>query len=135
MADAQVLRELADEVESLSKEGSFDVECRILTALYPQVHVAGGVALWIDEDRPAVRVRIRSCTRSIDDAADLMPEGWFASVRQTLDGVWSTWARRAVPLGMQPEPPRGCARTEALARTACALRALAADLEGKTTNA
>lgn len=66
MADARALRDLAQEVERLSKEGDFDVECRILTTLYPQVEVMHGIALWTEGALGGTRIRVDSYTRSID---------------------------------------------------------------------
>lgn len=125
MADARVLRDLAEEVERLPKEGSFDVECRILTTLYSQVEVMHGVATWTEGDCGGTRIRIDNYTRSIDAAADLMPAGWSPEIVKV--------QRRCRAMGI-PCPGGvsvvGFGATEALARTACALRALAADLEG-----
>ena len=115
MADARVLRDLAEEVERLDGPNR-ETEKRIWRALNP--HAYGFSAN-----------QAEAYTGSIDAAAKLMPAGLFTTASRMLDGGWNIHARRPLPLLEQPEVPRAVAATEPLARTACALRALAADLE------
>ncbi len=126
MADAQALRELADEVEGLPGP-SRQTDPRIERAVHGSVplHWAarGGVITDGLDDRNDFIARY---TGSIDDAAKLMPPGWSGKVEFSAQRVVAH-AWHAEHRGVRVE-----ARTEPLARTACALRALAADLEGKT---
>ena len=129
VGDARVLRELAEEVERLSKEGSFDVECRIIPALFPEINVTAGVATWMSKWTPGTRVKIPSYTRSIDAAMAMKPKRWrLANLREepTEIGGWHAAGHRPSP-GVAVES--GTARTAALAIAALWLRALAADLE------
>lgn len=126
MSDAQVLRELADEVEGLDGQ-SRDVDAKIGTALSIKIKPE---YMWGQSPR---------CTGSIDAAAKLMPAGWSATV--VVNATWSgVTAYPPEPADHDPVEHRtddveGQAATEPLARTACALRALAADLEAKTDGA
>ena len=119
MTDAKVLRELADEVERLDGS-SRDMDARIWLAMHPESGAFNAGPLYLgyiahgDWPRP---MRAPSCTDSVDVAADLMPAAW----RRRID-IFAKGGR-----GREED---GRAKTEALARTACALRALAADLEG-----
>lgn len=133
MADARALRDLAQEVERLSKEGDFDVECRILTTLYPQVEVMHGIALWTEGALGGTRIRVDSYTRSIDAAAALMPAGLAIKVERDPSVPSAPWRVQATRVDRPPHyVVNGHARTEALARTAAGLRAIAADLGGET---
>lgn len=125
---AEALRALADEVEGLPTQGNFDVECRILTTLFPEIDVTHGVATWTSGGSAGTRISIPAYTRSIDAAAALMPDGWSPEIIK----VQHRWRAMGIP------SPGGIAvvgfgATEPLARTACALRAIAADIEAKET--
>lgn len=114
MADAQVLRDLALTVEGLNG-GSVAVDADIRGALRSYGPLVG----------------LSVCpTHRLDDAAALMPEGWFIRVEKNSHNWWHCFARpRAYS---EPWAHGSTAATEALARTACALVVIAADLEGKT---
>lgn len=117
MADARALRDLAEEVEGLGGPDR-EVEKRIWRALNP--HAYGFSA------NQAV-----AHTGSIDAAADLMPAGVAITIAHDPAVPGSPWRVQAVRVDRAPHyVVNGHAATEALARTACALRAIAADLEG-----
>ena len=123
---AETLRALADEVEGLPMQGNFDVECRILTTLFPEIDVTHGVATWTSGGSAGTRISIPAYTRSIDAAAALMPAGWFVDIEigagrglVEADAPGDRYAFCDVP------------GPEAIMRTACALRAIAADIEAK----
>lgn len=114
MADARVLRDLAEEVERLDGPNR-ETEKRIWRALNPHAY---GFAV----------NQAGAYTGSIDAAAGLMPDGWFVKVMKNNHNWWVCVAKsRAYNEAWGYDT---IAATEALARTACALRALAADLEG-----
>lgn len=110
MADAQALRDLAQEVEGLDGP-SRETEKRIWRALNP--HAYGFSAN-----------QAEAYTGSIDAAAGLMPERWSPEIVHR-GNLWRVWGRPSSGICVF-----GHGTTEAVARTACALRAIAADLEG-----
>lgn len=110
-SDRATLLGLADEVERLEGPDRGELNWRIAVAI---------------GDIPAPREQpFFRFTNSIDAAAGIMPDGWLVSVAHTLAGGWSAWARRSSPLMEQATIPHGGGKTEALARTAAALRAMA----------
>lgn len=137
-ADPTALRLLAEEVEKLTGRGSFDIECRIVGALYP-VRIDGASAIWTEDGMAGTRSRIPAYTRSIDDAAALMPAGWWVDIEAPSDDVPDRGlveARRWQDVGDNGERHElyefcDVPSTEAIMRTACALRAIAAEREGK----
>ena len=141
MADARVLRDLAEEVEGLSGP-SDEMDARITAALCPMIDryqqlVSGAVVYeatffrreWVvsrtlDGDR-LHNFPVRLYTGSIDAAAKLLPGRWSPEIVK----VHHRWRAMGVP-SPGAVSVVGFGATEALARTACALRALAVDLEG-----
>lgn len=150
--DARVLRDLAEEVEGLDGF-SRDMNNRIAVAtgwlrrtpsecgrrhgdwIAPGDHCGrdskGRPVLRFDSlHGTEVHREPPNVTGSIDAAAKLMPGRWGTAVRTSNLG-WSCWGERPIRLGLSfRKLPEAHAVTEPLARTACALRALAADLEG-----
>lgn len=113
MVDAQVLRELAQEVARLSgSDASIDASIRRALRGW---HPLSGVLI--------------TPTQTLSEAAELMPEGWFVKVEKNSHNWWVCVARSR---GYSEQ--WSCdtiAATEPLARAACALRAIASDIEAK----
>lgn len=108
---ADMLRRLAESVEQLDGPDPL-IDLHVRDALH-------------DDDPEAP---VSPVTASIDAAAALMPEGWSPEIIK----VQHRWRAMGIP------SPGGIAvvgfgATEPLARTACALRAIAADIEAKET--
>lgn len=110
MRRSDMLRRLAESVEQLDGPDTL-IDIHIHDALHDE-----------ESEVPVARV-----TGSIDAAANLMPEGWCAGVDERTGP--NVWAARAKP--ERGVPAWAFAATEPLARTACALRAIASDLEAK----
>lgn len=133
MADARILRDLAEEVERLEMPIRA-INLRIWRACAPgdaeraywnqRPMISKGTP---DDEAAAIawgRVTPPEYTRSIDAAAKLLPGRWSPEIVK----VQHRWRARGIPPGGISVV--GFGATEPLARTACALRALAADLEG-----
>ncbi|MBK8246247.1 MAG: hypothetical protein IPK85_02390 [Gemmatimonadetes bacterium] len=111
MADARVLRDLAQEVERLDAPCD-DMDARIGRAIGLDIRPKGD---WSGAPH---------FTAALDAAAGLMPERWCPEIVHR-GNLWRVWGRPSSGICVF-----GHGTTEAVARTACALRALAADLEG-----
>lgn len=142
MTDAETLRALADEVEGLGGADE-EMDARVTAAIgalldpYPaavqgvvryeaKLHRKKWIVARALNGTPITDFRVRQCTSSIDAAAALMPAGWLPEIVK----VHHRWRAMGIP------SPGGIAvvgfgATEPLARTACALRAIAADIEAK----
>lgn len=141
MTTAAELRALADEVERL--EGpSREMDQRIALAsgwlrLTPsECRNRGGG--WVDgnerytqNDGRTIRNAPPPYTASLDAAAGLMPEGWLVEVYDRRGDVEPSWLVIGIKDRINDETWKvGKAATEALARSACALRARAALMDG-----
>jgi hypothetical protein len=128
-ADRATLLALAEEVEKLTGP-SRDIDLRILCIIAPKVQT------FVQEHASLpCRSLAKGYTASLDAAADLMPPRWRnASIREEPGevGGWSVTAFRPPPQNALTD---GRAHTEVLARTACALRARAAEMEGENAEA
>lgn len=129
-ADPTALRLLAEEVEKLTGP-SREVALRIHQAME---WLRSGVrpAMPADEDIYGEHPHV---TRSIDAAAALMPDGWRDGVERC--PFSGSRQRRWEAVADRGEFPMivAAAATEPLARTACALRAIAAEMEGRNAEA
>jgi len=132
MPDRATLLALAEEVEKLTGP-SREVDLRIWRLC---ASAAANRAYWgqrpllsrsMPEDEAEVvawrRVKAPTYTGSRDAAAGLMPEGWIWEIRRR------AWGFGTLAESSGFDDVEGVAPTEPLARTACALRARAAEME------
>ncbi len=138
-ADPTALRALADEVERLTGP-SREMDARIIKALgwcWKSIPAILHTEAWRPGGSECLASDLPRPTHSIDAAASLMPEGWSAVVVLNADPAFcgvTAYAPTAPdhdPESDRNEPQEGQAGTEPLARTAVALRALAAIAEGE----
>lgn len=131
--DGEMMRALADEVEGSDALGAHDLDLRIVAATQA-VEIRDGLPWWIGGGALSGQVvRTPHYARSVDDAAALMPAGVAIKIEHDPSVPGAPWQVQAVRVDRPPHyVVNGHARTEALARTAAGLRAIAADLGAET---
>ena len=128
MTTAAELRALADRV--CAEEPSRELDADIAGVVGLPEWIALKYQKWLagDDDTPALQYEFRRVyaphyTTSRDDAAAMMPAGWFVTIREYSD-LWRVFAcSRSSAIDNTDAP------TEPRARTAAALRVRAAVME------
>ncbi len=127
-ADRATLLALAEEVEQLTGP-SREVDGRIWLAANPDVD-----AYFKGMDTSRAQYGAPAYTGSRDAAAELMPEGWWVTASLPSSGP-KCGLVEAQKGGGELYAFCDVPSTEAIMRTACALRARAAEMEGENAEA